>query len=286
MFTWSVRKSTLCCDVNRCQSSDALGLLIAQSPTRSSGMGISSQACEPLAPEMRAPGAIDLVEAAVPRLQPRLKAGAALVAATIVAAELVVDLPADDAGMIGIVLAHLADDALGEPTIVRVGKAIVTAAAPDGPRAVGLLRQRLRIFLRQPGGHDRRRRADDDLHVVLLGQFEPAIEPAEVELAFARLEQHPGKLGDADDVEARVLHHLQIGFPALLGPMFGIVVDADVHVVAAGQQNTCRPSIPRRRPNRRRRSPHTDTKCKIVFINVPAWNSTRRRMKSGRNQYE
>ena len=42
--TWAVRNSTLCSEVNRCQSSDALGLLIAQSPTRLSGIGISSQA--------------------------------------------------------------------------------------------------------------------------------------------------------------------------------------------------------------------------------------------------
>ena len=69
-----------------------------------------------------------------------------------------------------------------------------------------------------------------------LAKLEPAVEPVEVELAFARLEQDPGEFGDADDVEAGLVHHAEIGLPALFRPMLGVVVDADVHRVAAGEE--------------------------------------------------
>ena len=68
--TCASRNSTCMCDMNRCQSSDALGLLMAQSPVRSSGMGISCPVGEPLAPEVRAPGAVQLGQVAVLFLQP------------------------------------------------------------------------------------------------------------------------------------------------------------------------------------------------------------------------
>ena len=222
--------------MNRCQSSDALGLLIAQSPTRSSGMGISRPIVEPLAPEVRAPGAVQFVQIAVLFLEPLLEIGAALVAAAIGAADFIVDLPADDDGVFGIVLGLGADDAFGEPAKVLVGIAIVPPAAPHGPQAVAFISKRFGIFFREPGRHDRRGRADDHFDIVFLGQLQPAIEPVELVLPFLRLEQHPGKLGHADDVEARLLHHLEIGLPALLRPMLGIVVGADVDAAVFGKQ--------------------------------------------------
>ncbi len=88
--------------------------------------------------------------------------------------------------------------------------------------------ERFGIFVREPRRHDGGGRADNDFHAVLFGELEPAIEPLELVLSFFRLEQNPGKLGDSDDVEAGVLHHLEVGFPALLRPMFGTVIGADV----------------------------------------------------------
>ena len=55
------------------------------------------------------------------------------------------------------------------------------------------------------------------------------VEPGEVEAALFGLHVDPGEFGQADDIEAGLAHELCVGLPASLGPVFRVVVNADVH---------------------------------------------------------
>ena len=137
------------------------------------------------------------------------------------AAELVVGLPADDIGRLGEVLGHGPRDALGEPPVIGVRIAVVLAAAPDDLRAVGLGPQGLGVLLGDPGGHDGGGGAEDHVDAVAGEQLDRVIQPAEVELALARLHVDPGELRQPDNVEAGLLHEPGVGLPSLAGPVSG-----------------------------------------------------------------
>ena len=65
-------------------------------------------------------------------------------------------------------------------------------------------------------------RADDHRDVVLFREPDRAHEPVQIVTAFCGLDGAPCKLADAHHVQMSVLHQLQVGIPARLGPLLGV----------------------------------------------------------------
>src|SRR5919202_3548652 len=84
-----------------------------------------------LAPKDRAPGPVELIQAAVPLLEPRPKG--CLIGVRIedadLAVELVVDLPAGDGRVVSVMFGHPADDPRRQLAVDR--RVVVVVAAPS-----------------------------------------------------------------------------------------------------------------------------------------------------------
>ena len=130
------------------------------------------------APEVGAPGPVQLVEGPVPPAQPVLEARPAAIAAAVGAPELVVGLPADHAGVVLVVLGHGPGDALGQQPVGPVREAVVLAPAPHDAGAVRLHGQGLRVLPRHPGRHHRGRGAEDHLDVPGGEGLDGLVQPA------------------------------------------------------------------------------------------------------------
>src|SRR5215211_235371 len=88
-----------------------------------------------MAPENRSPFLIQLLKRLVPAAQPGLELLCAGGTVTAVA-EFIIDLPADDGRMTGIVLRHFRHDALGVLRIKVVSRAVFSAMAKREAYAV------------------------------------------------------------------------------------------------------------------------------------------------------
>ncbi len=110
---------------------------------------------------------------------------------------------------------------------------IVAAPAMRGLPAIFVYGKRVRVFLREPRRRRGGRRANHHRQVVVCGQLDSALQPAQAEGALARLQVGPGKFGHADDGEAGGAHQSHVISPALFGPMFRIPGSTQVqgHVV-------------------------------------------------------
>ena len=184
-----------------------------------------------LAPEGGAPGAVELVNAAVLLLQPGLEATLAMLAVAQIAvavAQLVVHLPANDCRMrriMGGKGGHIAADMLA---VNRIGLAVMVAAAEETLLSAPVGGLDLRIAVDDPLGRRGRGRTED--HVDALGRqdVDGLVQLLKMEFAFPGLKLLPGELRHADDLDAHVVHHLRINSPAILRPVLGIIVNAEL----------------------------------------------------------
>ena len=149
------------------------------------------------------------------------------------AVELVVDLPADDVGIVLEVLGHLLDDALGKAAVDGRVVAVLAAGLVVDGAAIRIDRQHLGISAGQPLGRSGGGRAQDGLDAVARQDGDGAVEQAEVEGALLGLHQVPGEFAHAHDVDAGILHQARIPVPVAFGPLLGVVGDAEQEVVVA-----------------------------------------------------
>ena len=181
-----------------------------------------------LRPEGGAPGVVDSVDGAVLLLAPLLEGALGVfgIVEAVVAAVLVAHMPRDHIGVVLVVLGHLAaqvervvkeDRAGGAPVLAGTGLADVAAVVDPEDLRVGL-------------GHPHRRgcgaggEIDGDAGLAEL--VDDAIEPIEVVHAFFGLKLGPGEDGYGDEVDAGLLHKLDVFVPDFLRPLVGVVVAA------------------------------------------------------------
>ena len=188
---------------------------------------------EVLAPEGGAPEAVEALDRAVTHFEPLaegLLAVVAVAATAAVAADLVVDLPggdvlvgAEDAGDLAHDPAHVA--AVG--AVVQAG---VASAAGVPAEALPVHGGHVRVAAEEPGRGRGGRGAEDDLQPRVGQGLDGAFQPDHVVDAAAWLQARPGELAHPDDVDARIDHHAGVGRPAVLGPVLGVVGNADLHL--------------------------------------------------------
>ena len=134
----------------------------------------------------------------------------------------VVELPADDVGVVAEVEGHLLGDVVGELAVFGIGEGELLAIAVLGALAVLIDAQGLGIFGGEPRGRRGGGRAEDDADVMFGGEGDGAVEPAEVVVALGRFHGAPGKFADAHDVDVGGFHEREVFVPLRLGPLLGI----------------------------------------------------------------
>ncbi|OQA46003.1 MAG: hypothetical protein BWY52_01008 [Chloroflexi bacterium ADurb.Bin325] len=180
-----------------------------------------------LAPVGGGPARVQLVQAAVARLEKGLELAPALgaVADPVV---LVIELPADDVRVLAEALAHHGRD---PPAVALIdGRVDAEVAAVAVLRAAAILvhGQRLGVRLGQPGRRRGRRRAEHDRDAGLRQLIHRALQPVQVELAVRRLHGRPGKLAQPRHVEAGLLHEPDVLRPPRFGPVFRVIGGAQI----------------------------------------------------------
>ena len=180
-------------------------------------------------PEHIAPGGVQGRHVAVAGLQPdpegvpRHRRGGQ---GGVMAAQLVVRLPAHHAGMLAVALGQGGDDAAAGLQIGLAGEVVVPAGAePPGPPRLRVHGQHVRMPVHQPFGRGGRRRADHHFQPRVGQDVEGVVEPAEVVVSGRRLEAGPGELPHPHIGEAERLHPAGVLGPHLARPVFGIVAD-------------------------------------------------------------
>ena len=184
-----------------------------------------------LAPERRAPRRVQRVDGAVARLEPGAEGrrrGVA-VAAGVVAAELVADVPHHHRGVIAVAVGEPFDERqrvvperrrAGAPRLATAGE-VAPAAMVDGDD--------LRVVVDQPRWRRRRRRRQVDADPAVVQEVEDAVHPPGVERVTAGLEGGPREHADGHEVHAGALHQLDVVAPHRLVPLLRVVVTAEQH---------------------------------------------------------
>ena len=157
-----------------------------------------------LRPEGGAPGVVQLVDRAVAVGQPAPEGRRAhvAVAASVVAAQLVADVPEPNGRVRAVAPGHLADQpqrVLAEDR--RAGAPGLPAARPQRP-ALGVDRQDLRVRAGQPGRGSGGGGGQVDRDAALVQEREHLVEPAEVVAAGLRLQQPPGEHPERHEPDA------------------------------------------------------------------------------------
>ncbi len=153
----------------------------------------------------------------------------------VVAGCFVVELPADDGGVVLVVGHDVADETLGIKTIGRrVGVHILAHAvgalhAGTAEHATGqAIGQDLRMLVGHPGGNGVGRCSKNHLDAGLSHRVDDAIHPRVIKLTVGRLPEAPGGFAHANDVDAGGFHQGYILVEA------GGLISGHVFVVVGG----------------------------------------------------
>jgi hypothetical protein len=151
-----------------------------------------------------------------------------------VAADLVVDVPQRERRMVLVPLGHARGHAQRVLAVDRVGDRVRLATALVQHGAVGEAGEDLRVLAREPRRRGRGRGRERDLDAGVVQAVHRLVEPAPLELALARLDGRPREDRDAQEVDPRLAHELEVLEPDLLRPLLGVVVAAEAEAGDTG----------------------------------------------------
>ena len=120
---------------------------------------------------------------------------------------------------------HIAADMFA---VNRIGLAVMVAAAEETLLSAPVGGLDLRIAVDDPLGRRGRGRTEDDVDALGRQDADGFVQILKMEFAFPGLKLLPGELRHADDLDAHVVHHLRINSPAILRPVLGIIVNAEL----------------------------------------------------------
>src|SRR5581483_2737057 len=146
-----------------------------------------------LGPVGGGPALVQVVEGLVVVAKPVLKLRA-VVGAFAVGGVFVVDLPADDVGVVTEALGEFGGDDAAELAVLGVAEVKLLAAAVGVLPAVRLGAKGFGVLLREPGGRSGSGCADDDGDVVFFGEADGAVQPVELEVTLGGFHGGPGEL--------------------------------------------------------------------------------------------
>ncbi|MNV45159.1 hypothetical protein D3C71_1369460 [compost metagenome] len=189
-----------------------------------------------LAPEHRPPCLVQRFNRAVPFLQPPLKLPPAVVAVAQIAvavAQLIVDLPARDMGVVPVAQRHHAHEIFNMLPVRRMRLAIMMPPAEAHPSSLRIHRVQIGMQFHHP---DRRcccRRAQHRLDPPLSQQGDGFIQPAEFIHSRLRLHLRPGEFRHPHDLDAQLPHHVRILLPQPGRAVLGVIINAKSHGLAS-----------------------------------------------------
>ena len=176
------------------------------------------------APVVQSPAAVQFFQVATELLLDILAEALEVVGVVNLARlHLVVHLIADDGGVLGVVLHHLADDALRVAAIGGVQQVHVLSDAVVALSAVPRLRQHLGVLRCQPRGNAVGRCAEDDLDARLVQRVNDAVHPGELKLPVLRLEERPCRFAHAHHRQSSLLHQPDVFVEPVRRRVFRIV---------------------------------------------------------------
>src|SRR5208283_572637 len=117
-------------------------------------------------------------------------------------AVLVVDLPAENAGIVAEPPGHLTGDAAAELAVAGAEGRGLRAGAVSGFPAVHFGFERVGILLRKPGRRGGGGGSEDDEDAALGGERDRPVQPVQIEAAFFGLHAAPGELAHANHVDS------------------------------------------------------------------------------------
>ena len=137
---------------------------------------------------------------------------------------LVVNLPADNSGMVAIVHCQTGNDVFYITTVtVATPGSMLTPSVLNGNSIIPL-NQYIGVLFRQPGRRCRSRRTHDYFQTIFLRQRDCTIQPLKIILSFFRLHHGPSKLRKMGELDPHLRHFLQITFPLGGIPLLGVII--------------------------------------------------------------
>ena len=147
-------------------------------------------------------------------------------ATRVVSLGLVVELVANDRGMILHMVDQRDDDPLRGVAEDRVGDVHVLPTSVLR-RALRRDDEHFRVFFSEPGGDRVGRGPDDDVDSGLVHRVEHTVDVRKVENAGLGFQRSPGGFGDANDGDVGRLHHLDVLVEAVRGGVLLVVSRAE-----------------------------------------------------------
>jgi len=180
-----------------------------------------------LAPVGSGPAGVEVVERVVVIFKPPVELGLVCGAVGFVGV-LVVDLPADDVGVVAETFGKALGDVAGKFAVLRVGPVELLAIAVLVTTPVFLDAEGFWVIGGEPRGRRGAGGSDDNGDVVAGGGADGAVEPVEIVMAFGGLEGRPGELADANEADVGGLHEGEVGVPTGFGPLLWIPGGAEI----------------------------------------------------------
>ena len=193
------------------------------------GGSTSSNDAVALGPEGGPPRVVQPVDVAVPVDQPVAEGLGAHVAVAqgVVTAQLVAHVPQGQGLVAAVPLCHRPAQPQRVLPVDRRARAEGLPSARPQDGAVHADRKHLRMAPGEPRRRGRRRGGEVHLDARGVDEVDHLVEPAEGELAGARLQQGPGEDAHGDQVDAGLAHQPDVVLPHLPGPLLGVVVAAE-----------------------------------------------------------
>ncbi len=184
------------------------------------------------APEHVAPAFVERGDVAVAQLQPVAEARQRLRRVRlhrVVAAVLVVGLPAHHGRVLAVAPRHRLDDGQRGRHVFVAGKANMSTRTGAAWAPLRVHRQYFRVTFGEPARRRRRRRSQHHLQPGLGQRVHRLVEPCPLELALPRLHPCPRKFGDPHQLQAHGGHAPSVVPPARRVPLFGVIADTKFH---------------------------------------------------------
>ena len=184
----------------------------------------------PLAEQVEIPGLVERVDMAkfLAQAFAEFRLAFRAEAAQVASVDFIVDLPANDGGILAKFARHGLHDAHAIGVVMRVVRAAMPAPAVLAAAAVLALHEHIRVQAAEPARRRGRGRAHNDTDARLAQLVHHFMEKRKIEFAIPGLHAVPGEFANARHIDANLPHAANIAIHLFLGPVFRIIRHAQI----------------------------------------------------------